>query len=238
MRVGASVLLLDGLCYQSYNWSKLRPLGSLQHVIDMLEEYQCDEIAIIRPVRETDSLLAFKRDIEVLGSINTMTPLSFGGGIRGLDYLHLLADVPVERLIFSSAFVSQNRQLLATAVQLFGRQAIQCLLPITVEGTKPLVFSCDSGEFLTCDQLNYQLIDEFANEIIVYDTLHEGDKSNFDFSLLDTLHFADQKMVITGGLGYENIKTARQLNCAAVLVDNKVLHQEFSIKGFKHAAQL
>ena len=79
MRIGATVLLIAGQCYQSYSWSKMRPLGRLEHVVEMLEEYQCDEISIIRPVRDDDSLSSLEKDLNVLKNINTMTPLSFGG---------------------------------------------------------------------------------------------------------------------------------------------------------------
>ena len=44
MRIGSTVLLIDRLCVQSYGWSRLRPLGVLQGVIDSLEEYHCDEV--------------------------------------------------------------------------------------------------------------------------------------------------------------------------------------------------
>ena len=66
MRIGSTVLLNENKCIQSYRWECFRPLGTLQGVIDSLEEYQCDEIAIIRPVRKNDSLDAFKTDISEL----------------------------------------------------------------------------------------------------------------------------------------------------------------------------
>ena len=227
-------MLLDGLCYQSYNWVKFRPLGVLQHVVDMLEEYQCDEIAIIRPKRKQDSLIAFKRDLEVLRTLNTMTPICFGGGLRSVETLKMLADVPVERLIFSSAFLTQNYDLLESACALFGRQAIQCLLPIGKKQDTSVIFCCETEEYIPIANVNFQLINDFANEVVFYDIENEGEQDKFNFFLLDDLPIAEQKIIISGGIGYTNIQTAKALGCASVLIDNKVLHKEFSLKGYKH----
>ena len=106
MRVGSTLLLKNKKCYQSYNWSYFRPLGSLQIAVDSLDEYECDEVAIIRPVRDCDSLDLFSRDLDVLRELNAMTPISFGGGIRSREHLELLEGLPVERFVFSSAFIA------------------------------------------------------------------------------------------------------------------------------------
>ena len=65
MRIGTSIILIDGYCYQSYNWKIMRPLGQLQNAIDSLEEYQCDEISIIRPIRDMDDTESFKKECRV-----------------------------------------------------------------------------------------------------------------------------------------------------------------------------
>jgi len=238
MRVGATVLLVDGMCYQSYNWNKYRPLGALQHVVDMLEEYHCDEIAIIRPARNNDSFSAFKHDVEVLKHINTMTPISFGGGVRDSKALHFLKDLPVERLIFSSAFIKQKIDLISEATQIFGRQAIQCLLPCAMKSKELQIFCCDNASYVPVKQLDQKIIDEYANEVVIYDLLNEGEVDSFDFSLLDQFSFSRQKIVVSGGIGSNSIGEANRQQLASVLVDNKVLHSEYSIKGYKHAAKL
>ena len=105
MRVGSMVLLSEQHCVQSYEWGLMRPLGNFQSVLDSLEEYCCDEVAIIRPVRSNDSFKNFQRDIETLQKLKTMTPISFGGGIRTKEHLNILQGLPIERLVFSSMFL-------------------------------------------------------------------------------------------------------------------------------------
>lgn len=238
MRVGSTVLLHAQRCVQSYRWSALRPLGDLQSVLDSLEEYQCDEVAIIRPVRDRDTFAQFEADIQVLHRLKTMTPISFGGGIRSLKHLALLNDLPVERLVFSSAFLARNGELLGAAKNLFGHQAIQCLLPIRVFNGEFEVFCCEKSTFVTIDDVDFSFIQSHANEIILFDITSEGEHNQFDFELLSKLPIENSKLIVSGGIGRESVSVANEKGLASVLIDNKVLHKEYSITSYKHAAKL
>ena len=82
-------------------------------------------------------------------------------------------------------------------------------------------------------------IDEFANEIIIYDTEHEGEYDTFDqrlLSILQTYHSVDYgKLIVSGGVGHSTVNWAMQKGLASVLIDNKALHTEYAIEGYKHA---
>ena len=201
MRVGSIVLLKEQGCVQSYGWKMIRPLGSLQEIVDSLTEYQCDEISIIRPVRKNDNLKSFGKDIEVIKELKTMTPISFGGGIRSLDHLKLLKNLPVERLIFSSAFLENNRDLILCAKNIFGNQAIKCLLPVFSENGQILVYHPSAGAFFPISSDHVAFIEELANEVILFDTKNEGYKNKFDWSILKNLPFDSSKIIISGGAG-------------------------------------
>lgn len=238
MRIGATILLSDKKCIQSYSWSRLRPLGSLQNVLDSLEEYQCDEITIIRPVREIDTIDDFKADLCVLKSVVSMTPISFGGGIRSFEHLSLLKGLPVERLVFSSAFLNGDEKLIEMATNLFGPQAIQCLLPLCWMSGKICVFNSAASSYVPISNVDLQFINSFANEIIIIDIHNEGKNNSFDWSLIDALPFPNSKIIISGGIGEQCSKQSIKYGLASVLVDNKILHKEYSISRYKHAAIL
>ena len=109
MRKGAIVLFKDGYCFQSYGWKFLRPLGKLQNILDHLEEYEVDEISIIRPVRMNDSDNSFYSDLKVLSKMKTSTPISFGGGLLNYQRVKDSRILPFERLVFSSQlFLNDN----------------------------------------------------------------------------------------------------------------------------------
>ncbi len=234
MRVGASILLLNGFCYQSYNWTKFRPLGRLQGVIDSLESYQCDEVTIIRPVRENDTIEEFIYDLNVLKKINCMTPLSFGGGLRSTQHIDLLNNIPVERLVFSSAFIEKDISLIEYARKLFGHQAIQCLLPFEIKDNIIYIFNSSLNKFLPISDIDLSFIDKYANEVILFDTNNEGLKNSYTHDIYDLIDLPNEKLVISGGIGSNNIHMAKKDNIASVLIDNKVLHNEYSIKGYRN----
>ena len=76
------MILKDGQVVQSYGWTLTRPFGSLNNILKHLDEYQCDEIAILRYVREQEEMHDFISDIEQLKKISSASPISLGGGIR------------------------------------------------------------------------------------------------------------------------------------------------------------
>lgn len=235
MRTGATILLKDGRCYQSYQWSQIRPLGSLQNVINSLEEYQCDEVTIIRPVRKDDCREALNIDLRLLQQVNTMTPLSFGGGIRVSDDLDLLTALPIERLIFSTAFINKNTDLLNQATQSYGRQAIQCLLPVKYSQGRIEIFNCQKNTFLAIDEVDFDYINAHANEVVLLDTQNEGLHDKFDKEIIKAIPIDENKLIISGGISHNILRWAKEVNLASALIDNKVLHQEHSIMSYKHA---
>ena len=119
----------------------IRPLGSLITVIEYLDNYGCDEISIIRPIRKKDNLDALKRDLEEIKLLKTMTPLCFGGGIRTIENLNLLRGLPIERLVLSSGFINTNKRMIKKAIELYGRQAIIAMLPSLITSDNELKYN-------------------------------------------------------------------------------------------------
>lgn len=240
MRIGASLLLLNGVCYQSYRWEMLRPLGSLQNAVSHLEQYQIDEIAIIRPVRESDTNESLLKDITALQQLITTTPISFGGGVRDMGILEQLTSMPVERLILSSAFFNANQSLLKEAAALYGHQAIQAMIPFKKVNGQYVVYHCSEAEFTPAEALiQPEFFQTYANEIVLYDVANEGVGNTFDFEALDVFSsltgFRHEQLIIGGGVGADSIKSAYSNNLAAVSIENRVLHKEYSIEALRHA---
>ena len=76
MRIGSSIILRCGKAVQSYNWKLLKPFGSLKSILKHLDDFQCDEIAILRYVREKHEMHDFIRDIEQLKNFSSSSPIS------------------------------------------------------------------------------------------------------------------------------------------------------------------
>lgn len=234
MRVGACVLFLHGYCYQSFGWRSFRPLGRLQHVVTMLESYQVDEIAIVRPVRIGDDKSAFEADLRILRQLKTMTPISFGGGIRCHEDLGQLRDLPIERLILSSAAINTDERLLSAAARLFGRQAIQAMLPVSIQDGCLTVFNSERNEWKSLDAVLLDFCISHANEVILYDAVNEGSRDGFDWSLVAAAEIDPVRVILSGGIGEAVAHRAAKANIAAVLVENRLLHHEYSMGRYRH----
>ena len=100
------------------------------------------------------------------------------------------------------------------------------------------VYISKENNFVDLDIINFEFIDEYFNEVIIYDTDADGSYDKFNYSILEKIPLNTQKIVITGGVGLKIIKMAKDLELASVLVDNCVLHVQDSIKKYKKYAKL
>ena len=146
--------------------------------------------------------------------------------------------MPMERVIFSSAGICNETNLLNEASQTWGKQAMQCLLPVRMTNDGFQVYISKENNFVDLDIINFEFIDEYFNEVIIYDTDADGSYDKFNYSILEKIPLNTQKIVITGGVGLKIIKMAKDLELASVLVDNCVLHVQDSIKKYKKYAKL
>ena len=221
------MLFKNGYCYQSYGWNILRPLGKLQNILDHLEEYEIDEISIIRPIRGIDSDESFNSDILELSKIKSSTPLSFGGGLNNKNRMNLARSLSFERLIFSSALFSDNSELFTYTSNLTGRQAIVGCLPFKFIKNRLMVFNSSKKIFISIQKINLNLLD-LCDEILLYDCCNEGQNNSFDKSVLNNRVFFNKKIIISGGVN-SKFKIPLNKNIASILIENCVLHNEYSI---------
>ena len=124
------------------------------------------------------------------------------------------------------------------AKNLFGHQAIQCLLPITIKCGEALIYNSSRSSYTPLETTDIEFINNLANEVILFDTTHEGKTNSFDWLLLNKVPFDCKKIIISGGIGKEDVQKAKVKGIASVLIDNKILHQEYSISGYKNATTL
>ena len=229
MRIGSMILFKNGFCYQSYGWNLLRPLGKLHNVVSHLDRYLIDDITIIRPIRnyEDDSILL--SDLAEIKNLESSTPISFGGGIRNIDQLHLISGLPVERFVFSSALFNKDHTLLKAATDLFGRQAIVGLIPFKID-IEPSIFNSQINKFVTIDKINHI---ELCDEIILYDCESEGSPNGFNNDIINKLTINPESCVFSGGVSelvnlFKNTAEAPKALC----IENSILHREFSKSNY------
>jgi len=229
MRIGSMVLFKNGYCYQSYGWNLLRPLGKLQNIVSHLDKYLIDDITIIRPIRDNENDSTLLSDLNEIKKLKSSTPISFGGGIRNINQLHLISGLPVERFVFSSALFNKESSLLRAATDLFGRQAIVGLIPFKLEA-QVSVFNSQINKFVSVDKLNNI---ELCDEIILYDCENEGSPNGFNKDVVNNLKINPKNCVFSGGVS-DLVNSFINKNKApkALAVENSILHREFSKSNY------
>lgn len=236
MRIGASIFFKNTVAMQSYGWSTHRVLGRLDGIYRSLDEYECDEIALVRIVKGSDGFDDFIRDLDVVEKCQTSSPLSFGGGLRSIGHVKAIQNYSVERLIFSSMAVQSRFDLLEAAASIFGRQAVQVLLPLARRNETFVVYDSAANTYRDLSDLDFKNLEVFSNELIVYDTDHDGYEDRFDFELLSAIDFPFPRLIVSGGIGKTSIQEAKQKNLASCIVENRVLHKEYSVQEMKKNA--
>ena len=231
MRIGASFILIEGYCYQSYQWKFMRPLGELSHVLNFLDKYEVDEICITRPIRKKDNPSTLHNDFQQVKHSLCNSPISIGGGLRSIEHLKVLGELPVERIHFSHVFLAKKQNIINKAINLYGKQAIVATLPVKFENGDLLVYDCSKTNFKILDSDVEDFINHFADEVMVIDTLNEGVNEKFDFHILDALNINTEKIIISGGIGRKTVNKAKELGVASCLIENRVLQKENYIKS-------
>tara|TARA_B110000967_G_scaffold198759_1_gene232253 strand:+ start:942 stop:1631 length:690 start_codon:yes stop_codon:yes gene_type:complete len=228
MRVGAVILFKNGYCFQSYGWNLLRPLGNIQNVLDHLEEYNVDEISIIRPLKGNDKDDDFYFDLDLLSKIKSSTPLSFGGGLYNKNRIDFARSLSFERLIFTSNLFLKESKVIDYTKKMLGKQAVIGCLPLIISNKKLKVYNSTKNEFFPIEELNYNQL-MMCDEFIVYDCCNEGYSNSFDMNLLDFKFFDNKKIIISGGVN-KDLQIHSNKDIVSKLVENRVLHKEYSLK--------
>ena len=96
------------------------------------------------------------------------------------------------------------------------------------------VFHSNLNSYTSIESVNLDLIKELSNEIILIDVDNEGCNDRFNKRLLDLIDIDYSRLVISGGIGRKTIKFARSNDIASVMIDNRTLHSEYSIKEYKN----
>jgi imidazole glycerol phosphate synthase subunit HisF len=231
MRIGASIIFQNGYCFQSYNWKLFRPLGTLNNVIRFLDRYEVDEISITRPIRSGEPKKNFIDDINKIKMTLSNSPITFGGGLRSIQHLKDINDLPIERLHFSNAFLHRKQNVINKAINLYGKQAIVAVMPLIIQEDCLFVYDSFKESFKKLTSKTLDFVTKYADEVMIIDTLNEGQNEKFNFEILNLLPLSKDQLIITGGVGPKTIKKANNLGLSSCLIDNRVLHNENYIKA-------
>jgi hypothetical protein len=92
-----------------------------------------------------------------------------------------------------------------------------------------MIFNSKQNKFCSFEELNRNQLD-LCDELLIYDTSNEGFTNLFNSKVFDNNYLKTRKLILSGGIiSKKNLETSN-LNIASVLIENRVLHKEYSIK--------
>ena len=122
-RVIATIMIKDGLVVQSIGFQRYLPIGRMDIVIEYLEKWDVDEIAII-DIGATSNSTTVDYNYIKMASTKCFLPISAGGGVNSIvGYTDLLSDAlisqPLEnaiRRIFNLDYVKIKSGFLSSYI--------------------------------------------------------------------------------------------------------------------------
>jgi phosphoribosylformimino-5-aminoimidazole carboxamide ribonucleotide (ProFAR) isomerase len=163
-----------------------------------------------------------------LSKIKSSTPLSFGGGLCNKDRVDIARSLSFERLIFSSNLFLEDSKVLDYTISTIGKQAVVGCIPFKFIKDRLMIFNSFKNSFFDFTDINFDQIN-MCDELLVYDCLNEGKSESFDGKVLENSFFSDKRLIISGGVDI-NSKIDCHKNIASMLIENRILHKEYSIR--------
>lgn len=224
MRIGATLLLKDGLACQSHGWNYYRPIGPLSEALSALTRYQIDEVNVICLDHKDGRNLS--SSIEILANCACSTPLTFGGGITSNNVRLILDVLPAERYSFCSSLISNELASIKAVSKTLGLQSVVGCMPVRLIEDQLEIYHPTNGVFVSLSQNIQRSFADNCDEVIVYDVESDGQKTGFNFDILDKLSMGLSKTIISGGVRKTDVSRANEFGLNAIHVDNSCLHFE------------
>ena len=235
-RIIGITVIKEGWCVQSIGFNQYRPLGRPRFLVENLDRWHVDEIAILCIDRR--GLGPDLGLISELSSLGISTPLSYGGGIDSARDAVDVIQCGAERVIVDS-LVKQDIDEVSRIRDQLGAQSLIGSIPFVVnEGGKVLHFDYTTRASSILDDKVKSVLSsgDLLSEILAIDVNNEGLGRGFDNTILDYLDsFTKTPIISFGGLSTADHieKIADNRIVSAVAVGNALNFKEHAVRNLK-----
>jgi len=203
-RIVGVVLVREGLVVQSLGFQRYLPVGKPPIVVEHLNRWGVDEIAMLdisAPNRPGPALEALVASVAPY----CLVPLAVGGGIRTVEQMRNVIKSGADRVILNTA-VLDAPQVLTQGADRFGVQAIIAAIDAKPTGSGKYESFVDGG--LRATGINPAVLAKQAEahgagEILIQAIHCDGAKSGYDLDLVREISNAvSVPIVVLGGVGH------------------------------------
>tara|TARA_Y100001970_G_C13945332_1_gene705357 strand:+ start:56 stop:808 length:753 start_codon:yes stop_codon:yes gene_type:complete len=232
-RIIGNVIVKNNFVVQSFNYKNYLPIGKPEFVIENLDNWGVDEIAIVVIDRDDQG-----PDYDLLDKINNYkikTPLIYGGGIKNKDQANKVINYGVERIMLDS-IVYESPDNIMGIYSLLGSQALILSLPIIREENQVYFYNYKTRKNFSINKIKNILSEDFFSELVLIDVQGEGGNLGFDKYLSNYLKtITDIPFILFGGIA--NSKHVKDCliddKISAVMIGNSLNYKEHRIYHLK-----
>ena len=199
-RVIPALLLRGEEFVKTTRFSSPRYVGDPINTIDLFNQFEVDEIALLDIAATVDGLEPAYDLIETLAG-QCWVPLTYGGGIRTLRQAQRVFSIGVEKVVLGTALVDEP-QLAGSIAEIFGRQAVVAAVDVAAEGDGYSVRVRSGTTVVGRDPEEYarRAQDAGAGEILLQAIHRDGTRDGYDINLIERVsHAVDVPVVALGG---------------------------------------
>ena len=233
-RLIAVVPVQNGQVVMSYGYLQHKPAGSLGTVLQNLDRWGIDEIAVVDISRGRN-----KPDFSILEQIRVSavrTPIAFGGGIRSASHAVEVLAQGCDRVIIET-LVWQDPKEIERISAAIGQQAVIGTVPLVYGSNGLTVAPVNSARSETWSDFTKHVNELPISELMVIDREHEGIAGTHKVSEHTPINETKHKLIWFGGL---NVSQAAELlkrqDTVGVAFGNPLLAKELVVKT--HRSQI
>lgn len=236
------VLVRDGLCVQSRQFTRYQVLGKPESVVQRLSVWASDELVILN-ISRGDRLTPGRTDtryvdhVDSLGLLSevarvALMPISAGGGIRSLSDIEAHLRSGADKVVVNSQALA-TPDFVDESSRAFGAQCIVVSIDFRWEGDRWSVYA-DGGRAATERSLvdwGIEVAERGAGEILVNSIDRDGSRSGYDIPALEAVtESAGIPVIALGGVGaWPHFAEGLDAGVDAVAAANIFHHSENSV---------
>lgn len=229
-RLVGVITVKDGWAVQSIGYGRYLPLGRPEIIAENLDRWFLDEILVSVIDRSPQNAGPDMELVSRIATRNLMTPLAYGGGVRGAEDALELVKRGADRICLEALFERGPDQCRAVR-DAIGIQATIRALPVIKTEQGVGHYSYLSGQVLPVDPLGLQdAANPIFSELLVIDKTHDGGDANFDETLITPFANAGYQIIAFGGISAKTQVQSLFANphVSGVAVGNSLSYRELA----------
>ena len=233
-RIVGTVIVRDNIAVQSFSYNKYLPLGDPIVLIENLERWGVDEIALVVIDRGNNG-----PDLELIKKISSKglsTPLIYGGGIKKSEEAISTIRQGAERLIIDSLIFDDSEEVKEISHKI-GAQALIASMPLVISDKKLKHYNYKTKQLnIISDEILHLIKSKYFSEVVAVDFKNEGGSSSYDNLILDEItKLTNLSIIPFGGISNNQIcNLLNYSNVSAVMIGNSLNYVENSILHIKN----